>query len=533
MRAFALAMAAIGMGALCASPAAARKKVDIAPYIEVDQILTADVQNGDLLTYTTVAAGIDASVHSRRTEVQVSYRYEHRFAEKGNLTDSDVHSGLARADFHVTKSLSLEAGALATRARSDIRGAAPAILDGSGSNISQVYSLYAGPALATNLGVFGVSGSYRYGYTKVESSAPSVLDPSQPRLDTFDSSRNQIAQASINLKSGVLLPVGVTVSGGWQRDDAGQLSQHYDGKYARGDLVLPVSRTFALTGGAGYEKIDITQRDPLFDVNGQPVVDTRGRYVPDPASPLRHAYRFDGIYYDGGIIWRPSPRTQLEAHVGKRYGSISYTGTLTYQGAKGAAAAVNVYDGVTTFGSQLRNGVANLPTSFNSNAGALGPDYNGCVFGANGGAGGCLNGVFQSLSSAAFRARGVDAVASLSHGPTRFGIGAGYANRRFLAPSNGSGFSIDGVTDESYYLQLFAARSLDARTVLQGNVFANYYDSGIRASKGVYSVGGSVALGRQFGRLSTQATIGAYSYAQDGAQAVVAIDASLGARYQF
>lgn len=536
MRPLALAIAALGTGALCATPAAAerhKKRVDISPYIEIGQVVTADVQNDDVLTYTTVAAGLDTSIHTRRAEVQISYRYEHRFSESGTLTDSDVHTGLARANVHLLPMLSVEGGAIATRARADVRGAAPGILAGNTPNISQIYSVYAGPTFGTDVGLFGVSGSYRYGFTKVEAPSATGVDPSQPRLDVFDKSQNQVAQASVNLRSGTLLPVGITVSGAWERDDASQLSQRYDGKYGRADVLWPVLPTLALTAGVGYENIKITQREAVRDASGQPVVDSRGRFQEDLTVPPRLAYSFDGIYYDAGVVWKPSPRTNLEAHIGRRYGSWSYTGTFSYAPTRNVAVAVNVYDGVTTFGRQLRNGLSSVPTSFQTNGSAIGPDYNGCTFGADGGAGGCLNDVFQSISTAAFRARGVNGVATLSRGRTSFGVGAGYANRKFLAPSGGALFSVDGVTDESYYLQLFASQALDSRTVLQGNLSANYYDSGIAGAKGVFGVGGNVSLGRSFGRLSAQASVGAYSFGLSGAQAVIAVDASLGARYQF
>jgi hypothetical protein len=529
---FAATAAVLGAGAMCAVPAEARNR-DIAPYIEVGQILSADVQNGDVLTYTTVAAGIDASVHSRRAEVQISYRYEHRFSEDGRLTDADIHSGLARASVKVLPVLTLEGGALATRARADQRGAAPGILTGNSPNISQVYSLYAGPTFGSHVGPFGVSAAYRFGYTKVEAPGLANTVAGQPRLDVFDSSRNQSAQASLNLKSGVLLPVGVTVSGGWERDDASQLHQVYNGKFARGDVIWPVLPTLALTAGVGYENIKISQHDALLDATGQPVIDSRGRFQEDPNSPARIAYKFDGIYYDAGVVWKPSPRTHVEAHVGRRYGSISYTGSVSYQASKRVAMAVSVYDGVTTFGRQLRTGLANMPTNFTTNPGGIGGDYNGCTFGAGGTAGGCLNGVFQSISTAAFRARGVDAVVTLGDGPTRYGVGAGYANRRFLAPSGGALFSVDGLTDESYYVQAFAEHALDRRTTLQGTVYANYYTSGIAGAKGIYGVGATASLGRSFGRLSARGTVGVYSFAQNNADAITAVDASIGARYQF
>src|ERR1700740_2626852 len=69
----------------------------IAPYIELGQVLTSDLQSGDVLTYSTVAAGVDASIQTKRTQFQISYRYERRISWSKKVGDDDVHSGLARA----------------------------------------------------------------------------------------------------------------------------------------------------------------------------------------------------------------------------------------------------------------------------------------------------------------------------------------------------------------------------------------------------------------------------------------------------
>lgn len=529
-----LILAVIGTAAVAAAPAEARKR-QISPYIEISQIVTADLNgNNDVLTYSTVAAGIDASVSTNRVEAQVSYRYERRFAYQRSLSDVDVHSGLARAAVRVAPGFSIEGGAIATRARSDIRGANPGVLVGNVDNISQVYSVYGGPTLGTHIGDVGVSASYRIGYTRGEAPGTTAVAPGQPRLDVFDSSRSQVAQASLNVKSGVILPVGVTVSGGWARDDVGQLDQKYEGRYGRADLILPVGRDLAIVGGAGYENIEISQRDALLDASGQPVVDRRGRFQIDPASPPRIAYNFDGIYYDAGVVWRPSKRTQLEARIGRRYGSTSFTGSFNYAPSDRTALRVGVYDGIQTFGRQLQDGLSSIGTSFNANRGAFGGDFNGCVFGAQGGAAGnCLNGALQSISTAAYRSRGVDAIVSFNHGPTTFGVGAGYTNRRFLAPNGGRGFTLAGVSDESYYAQAFITRALDSNTSIDATAFANYYKSGVGTATDVYGTGATGSLSRRFGRIAAQASVGVYSFSQEGLDTSVSVQGLLGARYSF
>lgn len=534
MTRFAIIITTLGVTAIAATPANARKR-EITPYIEIGQVVAADLNTNDVLTYSTVAVGVDASISTRRVEAQISYRYERRIGYQDRIDDSDVHSGLARAAVRVVPGVSVEGGAIATRARSDVRGANPGVLVGNVANIAQVYSVYAGPTVGTHVGDLGISASYRYGYTKAEAVSSTGVGAGQPRLDAFDSSRSQVAQASLNLKSGTVLPVGVTVSGAWERDDATQLGQKYEGKYARADLLLPVGGSLAIVGGAGYENIQVTQRDALLGVGGQPVVDGNGRFQTDPSSPARIAYSFDGIYYDAGVVWRPSKRTQLEARVGKRYGTTSFTGSFSYAPTQSVAIRVGVYDGIQTFGRQLQSGLANVGTSFNpGRPGGLGGEFNGCVFGAEGGAAGnCLNGALQSISTAAYRARGVDALISVSRGPLTFGAGAGYANREFQSANGAAGLTVSGITDESYYAQAFIARALDSSTSIDATAFANYYKSNLLNATDVYGVGATGTFSKRFGRIGTQASVGVYSFGQQGQETTLSVQALLGARYSF
>ena len=54
-----------------------RPRLDVTPYIEVQQVAFADLDGGrDILTYTTLPAGVDAAISTRRAEGQVSLRYE-------------------------------------------------------------------------------------------------------------------------------------------------------------------------------------------------------------------------------------------------------------------------------------------------------------------------------------------------------------------------------------------------------------------------------------------------------------------------
>ena len=519
---------------LAATPAAARNdrhKV-IAPYIEIGQVVTADLRSDDVLTYSTVAAGIGASVHTRQADVQLSYRYERRISYQKKVGDDDVHSGLVRAAVQVAPGVSLEAGAIATRVRSDIRGAAPGTLAGNVDNISQIYSAYAGPTLATHAGPVGIAASYRYGYTKAEAPGATGVAPGSPKLDVFDSSQSHVVNVSAGVKAGTVLPVGVNVSAAYERDTASQLSQRYEEKLARGDLVLPVTPTLAVTGGAGYEKITVSQKDAVRDGTGAPVADAKGRFITDTASPRRIAYQTDGLIYDAGVIWRPSPRTTLQARAGRRYGGMTYTGSLSYAASRSIGVQVGVYDSVDTFGRQLRTGIASLPTSVIDQRDAFSQQFGGCTFGAGGAAGGCLTGVFQSISTAAYRARGVDAVIAAQRGALSFGVGGGYASRRFSAPVT-TGFSIDGLTDQSFYAQAYVGAAIDRNSGINANVFGNYYDSGIASAAGVYSTGATGLYYHNFGHIATTASAGIYSFTQKGSEDQLSAQGQVALRYQF
>ena len=524
--------------ALAAAPVAAqsgpqRARAQVHPYIELSQTVDVDLKGGDAVTYTSAAAGIDASIDTARASAQLSYRYEHRFAWEDGDADFDIHSGLARAAFKVTPALTLEGGALATRTRYDIRGEAPGVFAGDDANVAQVYSLYAGPTLATHVGPVSLGALYRIGYTKVNTPTYSPLVAGQARLDAYESSVGQVAGVSAGIAPRAVLPFGLTASGGWEREASGPLRQHYDSYFARGDVLLPVSPNLALTAGVGYERIETSQRSPLLTAAGAPVVDGDGRFVIDPAQGRRVTYRTDGVYYDAGVVYRPSRRTSLEAHVGRRYGSTSYTGTASWAPTPTVGVGVSVYDTVTTFGRQLRQGIANLPTSFIATRDQFAQAFNGCTFGTTGSApGGCLDSVFQSVTAASYRARGVDAVVSATRGRTTYGFGIGYANRKLYAP-NRPGVTVYGLEDQSYYGQVFLNEALSTNSGINLQAFADYYEPAL-APDDILSTGATATYYHDFGRLSTTASLGIYSFrVGDGIDTSLRGTALLGARYSF
>ncbi|MES2700807.1 MAG: preprotein translocase subunit YajC, partial [Pseudomonadota bacterium] len=335
--------------------------VSVIPYIEAAQVLSAELSPGDdLVTYTQLAAGVDAGFSTRNSAGSIGLRYERRIGY-GDVEDGDTISGIARASLSlVPRQLSFEAGALAARSRVESGGATT--LGGSSfdnDSSSQVYGLYAGPTLQTQVGALEVTGGYRIGYSRVEAPDGVVLAPGDQPVDYFDDSLSQLASARVGFAPNTVLPIGVGVGGGWNRQDISNLDQRIDDRSVRGDVVVPVSPTLALIGGVGYEDVEVSNRDAVRDVNGQPVRDAAGRYVTDESSPRQIAYQTDGLIWDVGVMWRPSDRTALQAVYGRRYGGSIYTGSLSWAPNARTSFNVGVYDNLSGFGGNLVNSLAN------------------------------------------------------------------------------------------------------------------------------------------------------------------------------
>ncbi len=509
-----------------------KPRLDVTPYLEVQQVLFADLDGGrDILTYTTVAAGVDAAIATRRMEGQVSLRYERIIGYDNQVEDQDNVSGLARGSVALTRNLSVEAGALASRSSIDGRGPNQVSFQPFSDNVTQVYSVYAGPTFAAQSGDLSVNAAYRVGYTKVESKDVGALPGNASPVDIFDDSVTHAASASLGMQPGTL-PFGWAVGVGYNREDASQLDARYEGYYGRADITVPVTDTLALVGGVGYEKIEVSERDAVRDGLGNPVIGPGGRLVTDPSSPRLLAFESDGIIWDAGVLWRPSRRTALEVRYGHRYGSDTYIGSFSYTPNDRLGVNVSVYDAVQGFGGLVSDSLAGLPTTFNSNRNPLTGDLNSCVFAAEGGF--CLNNALRTVNSATFRSRGVQASVAESIGPWSSGLAIGYDRRKFLAAALGGQGQIAGLIEENYYLSGYLGREIDRRSSIETNVYASFNDPGQAGAPDSYGFGTNVAYYRNIWRgLSATAAVGIDTFRIEDFEQDVTASALLGLRYSF
>lgn len=473
------------------------KRVDVTPYIEIDQIVTAELSPGsDVLTYTQAAVGVDASIYGRNNAASVSVRYERQFGWGRKAADGDAISGIARGYTTILPGVTLEAGGLATQA--NVQNGGSALVGGNVSEKSKttIYSVYGGPSVVTRAGDMNIAANYRAGFTKVEQSDGFRATPGGAAADVFDKSVSQVADIEAGFAPGTILPVGVGAAGSFYQEDISNLDQRARDMQARALVTVPVGRTVQVVGAIGYEDVEISSRDAVRGEDGLPVVGSDGRYVTDKSSPRELAYDVSGLLWDVAVMWRPSRRTSLSAHVGRRYGTTSFGGTLAYAPNDRSALNIAVYDNVAGFGGQLNRLLDELPDDFEVVRDPVTGDLRGCVASLDGG--NCFSGALGSVRSATFRARGVTASYSMKLGRLNAGLGLGYDRRKFIAARGTILASANGIIDENWWLAAYLGGDLGRNAGWSTNVYANWITSDDPVVGNVTGYGASASYYRMF-----------------------------------
>ncbi|MEO0590055.1 MAG: preprotein translocase subunit YajC [Pseudomonadota bacterium] len=501
------------------------------PYIEVNQILTAELTPGDdVLTFTQIAAGVDTTVQGKNSVASVSVRYERNFGY-GDAVDSDTISGVARGSLAIVpQALTLEAGALASRARIDGGGGVSSNPLVAEDSTSDIYSLYAGPTIATRAGALDLTASAFVGYNRIEAN-DAIVNEEGDALDVFDESVTYSGQVRAGTRAGDALPVGVGVGAGAFQEDVNTLDQRVRDLYVRGDVTVPLSDSFAVVGGVGYEDVEVSSRDAVRDENGDPVIGDDGRFVTDESAPRQIAFDVDGLIWDVGVQWRPSRRTSLTATVGRRYDSTTYYGNFSYIPDSRSAFSINVYDGLTGFGGGLTNSLSGLSADFDATRNALTGDFTGLVTGDEGATG---LGLLGSTRSAVSRGRGGVVSYQRTIGRLNAAIAAGYDRRTFIGAEGTVLEEIDGLRDESYYVIGALSSSLGQSGALTTNAYVNWFTSEVNNSD-LTAYGASAAYNRTLtGNLSARAAVAVdYFDSEFSEEDFAAASALLGLRLDF
>lgn len=509
-------------------------RVKLTPYIEAGQVMLAELSPGnEVVTYSVIAAGLDASVRGRNNEGAISLRYERRFGWGSNQRDGDTISGLARVSAAVVpKVLQIEAGALATRTGIENNGSAVLGQAQQGDAVTQIYSVYAGPTLTTRAGDVTINGGYRIGYTRIETPDAVVLAPGQTPVDLFDDSVVHSASLRAASRAGEALPIGVAVGASYNREDISNLDQRLQDFNARADVTVPISSDVALLAGVGYEDVEVSSRDALRDGTGAPVIGPDGRFVTDSSAPRRIAYQSEGLVWDAGVMWRPSRRTALEAHVGRRYGSTTYYGSFAYAPNSYSSINVAVYDSISGFGGRLNTALAGMPTQFEAARNPFSGDLTGCVVSQEQGS--CISGALGSVRSSVFRSRGVMATYARNFGRMQAGIGTGYDRRSFIAAAGTVLAVANGVIDENYWMAAYINGRIDAQSRYSFTTHANWFQTGDSLAGDGTAYGATAAYYRSLtSHLTATAALGIDGVNRELLEDVWSAQALLGVRYSF
>ena len=512
------------------------RRLAIAPYIEASQILTAQLSSGDdVLTFTQLAAGVDASVNGRRNAASLSLRYERNIGW-GRARDSDALSGLARAATTlVPDRVTLEAGALASRTSIGSGGRSLAVPSIDRDTTSQTYAAYVGPSARARIDEVEVTGQYRLGYARVEAPTNLTTNGGATLFDAtlFDESVTHTAQLRAEVAPDRYAPVGVGIEGGYFREDIDVFDQRVEDAYVRGDVTVPITPSVAVVGGVGYENVRVSSRDALRDETGAPVIGADGRVPTDENAPRVIAFEADGLIWDVGVLWRPSRRTRFAAGFGRRYDSDTYYGNFTWAPDRSTNVTINAYDGISGVGGRLNNSLAALPTDFEVIRDPVTGEILGCTS-ANGG-GSCLDGLFGSVRSSVFRSRGVAANVSRRIGRYTASISGGYDRRRFIGAPGTILAATDGITDESLYLAAGVTGQLSRASRFTVTSFANWFDTELAEQGGSFVLGSSAAYFRDIGpNLTARAALSLTLLDSENlAEEIKTASALIGLRYGF
>lgn len=512
-----------------------RPRVDVSANVNVSQIVVFDLKGdgdgySDDYASTRVGAGVMANVVTRRARGILGLDYGHNFGWNGH-PDSDTFNALANGTYTIIpRQLSIEAGGVATHMRSNRDVVRPGIYTGGLTNTADVYSIYAGPSYATQVGPVSLGANYRFGYSRVENDNEIVTNDGLRKVGDYGSSTNHNASVSLGMSTRQL-PVGWSLSAGYEREDVDRYDQRYENLYGRLDLTFPVTPTLALLGGVGYEDIEISQRPVLRDADGDPVWNEEGDYQVDKSKPRQLAYATDGLIWDVGVSWRPNRRTALVARYGERYGGTFYTGNFSYQANRNTSVHVSVYNSLSSFGRSMTHTLNGLPTQFNMVRNPFDGSFSTCGIGAE--AASCLDPALVGIAASNFRSRGILAAVGTKLDGWGLGFAMGVDQRKYISPLLDE-FGYNGVTDETYYVNFTATKELDRVSGLTMSAYFNHFDPGMPYATDSQNAGAMVTYQRMiWRRLTGQASASLNSFNQDGVNSGLVAAAVVGLSYGF
>ena len=458
----------------------------IKPYIEASQVLDSYyAPTASQVTYTDLVAGAEVTVNRRNNQGVISARVDQRLGW-GTSTNSTDFTGLANLSTAIIPDvLRIDYGGYANTTYISPLGATLGNANNVG-NRERVLAGYVGPTLTSHIGDIGINGHYRVGYASIGQNGYDATNTLQNGIDVFGHSVMQDARLAAGVRPGQVWSIGLSAIGGYYSEHISNLSQQVESSYARGEVILPITDDLALVGGAGVEKIKVTSLNAVIDSNGNPEVDRNGRFIANTAGPRYVAMNVDDAIWDVGVEWRPSRRTNFEAHIGHRYGELSGYGTLTYMPTPESNMSLVVYNNLGGFGGDLNNTLSNLSSQFQTVRDGITGNISSCLSTAQ--VGSCLGGILGSANSAFALSHGATFGYDHTFGRFDAGFGFGYDVHRYIAALNTVEGAINGKADTYYWIDTFVGVRINEKSQFQTTVNLYKYHSGLVLNSDVTSM---------------------------------------------
>jgi len=394
-------------------PSSAYADVEVNPFVSLRQVV-ADGTRREGRGWLEAGAGFAALLDTNRVDGNISYRYNRRIPEFGNIKTRNRHNANAnvRAEL-IDDFLMLNAGGTASQYTTDARGFNATNPDDESSNQTQIFSGYVEPSVLQRIGDFATFQSrYRLGAVSADSPREGLTSPGSIGLDPSDGIGSRLSDSITQTASATLASTRATNTINWSltaqgtHEDVDQLNQKYRGYSAGGELSFRVSRKLELIGSGGYEDIENTQDSILFDEEtGLPDLDENGHFQIDPEMPRRTAYDFSGAYWNAGFRYTPSRRTSFEFRAGERYGSANFFLDFNHRSRGGMSVRANFQQTLNSFSRLLTLYENGIPVGMTRVGGTSQLGVPLCAFGIDPASEdeSCMFGLTQSLTPATFK----------------------------------------------------------------------------------------------------------------------------------
>ena len=337
-------------------------------------MLSADLDGGETLTYTSVAAGVDGRIETRRVTAadELSLRAQHRMGQRRRRSGRPFGRRHGQRRGRPRRCRSTPARSPPAPAGRGGRSESPTATRRSTST-APMPARPSRPMSARSRST-PPTGSATSRSTTIGSPAISTTISTPPsRTAPPPASAWRRASCRSAGPSAPAMPARIRAAASSRSSRAPMSAATSSFRSARPSRSPPASAMRTSRQASTMS---------LRDANGVPVIDPAGRPTPDPTRPRLLTYDVSGIIYDGGIIWRPTPRTELQARAGHRYGGTTVIGSLSHQFNDDYALNATVYDSVETSGRLITNDISSLPDNFDTARDPLTGNLGGCVFGA-------------------------------------------------------------------------------------------------------------------------------------------------------